>query len=587
VDSENNSMALSRTYASRLLSQLGIRRIVIVDDEYSDQGSIEEFLGYCSELSPDLAVTILGLEDVPFEAGYDVWSTILRDMWASLELTDRSNLLQKAMELARRNEGGHEVAAPGDSFIAANLRRLLADLPDCGLVTLSLLMWRSNMEQYLDDSQVARDTLFLFDRDFSREGASANEGILLVSQVQARDVALCGLITHTVSRGQEQEEWESLARLHNLDRDRFLVIAKERLASESDLEHQSFLRMVRLAGLSSRCADLKNAAWKVFRESLEAAQDAVERVSVLDFDQIVLASSHREGVSELDTLFRVFSIFMRQEARSQLYKGTNDDIASKALRARTISIVPPEIASKFGSEPRRSEAIRVQRFELFESGEFLSAHHLPLDLGDIFEDKRGQRYVLLAQPCELMVRPNGMRDYEDTNPRYATLCEIVAKSEKPKPSWEEVILYDESTGDSGFVNFAVAHHFRLDILDLCVLSDDGRASIDVRAPAPGVLTQPWLARLEILRRRFESALVAFRRLEALKEKDEVKKLVLPSASLSRRFKVSVNKSTICYDLKRVGRLNQPRSGALLTKLSQFGSRAAFEHDLIPGVPARN
>lgn len=415
MNSSRSALTDVRENAGLLLKSIGIRRIVVVDDEYSteEEGSAEDLLGLCDALGPAQASSLPSLGDVPFDVDYGIWSGILLKKWESMVPERRAEALRQARWLVG---AGHEVPAdaaqeePGaDARAARGLFELLSGLKECSFVTLSLGQWRREREEYLGDPTAAQETLFLFDRNFGREKGSADEGLVLVREVQGRGVAICGLITHTVSLGAEQAAWSDLAREHGLDRNRFVVIAKQRLAGDGEPEHYSFLRMVRLAALSSRCASMKKAAWKIFAESVEAAQEAMERVSVLDFDQIVLTSSRREGVWEPDTLFRVFSVFMRQEARRRLHEDSEADISTKVAEARKVSSIPVEAEAAFGSEPLCAEAIRVHRFELFESCELLNSHHLPVDLGDIFETSKGQRYILLAQPCDLMVRSNGRR----------------------------------------------------------------------------------------------------------------------------------------------------------------------------------
>lgn len=574
-----------RVNAGRLLETIGIKRIVVVDDEYATGTvSVEDLLGFFSELDPAHAALLPYLDGVPFHTEYDVWSGILLEKWEAMETGQQIDLLRHARAKAAEKVTTTQSDPDGDAHAAVGLQELLADLPQCSLVTLSLGQWKNDKEKYLGDPVAAQETLFLFDRNFSREDASTDEGLILVREAQKRNVAICGLITHTVTLGQEQDAWEQLARDNDLDRDRFLVIAKQRLSMNGGKEHYSFLRMVRLAALSNRCASMKAAAWRIFTDSVAAAQEAMERMTVFDFDQIVLASSRREGVWEPDTLFRVFSVFMQREARRRLHEDSDADIPSKVVEARRVSSIPVEAEAAIGNESPRPEAIRVHRFELFESGEFLNSHHLPVDLGDIFEDDKGRRYILLSQPCDLMVRPNGRRAYDDKCIRQVPLCELVVEinpkdSKKIKESWNEITWYNENTGASAYVDFAKSHDTRLAVLDLCVLTVDGKASIDVQGESPSGLIAPWKRHFDRLRKLFSTALDRYRKLEMASMAEELKMLMLPAASLSPKFGGSIAGNIVTYNVRRVGRLNQPRAGALLTSFAHYRSRAAFEHDL--------
>ena len=62
---------------------------------------------------------------------------------------------------------------------------------------------------------------------------------------------------------------------------------------------------------------------------------------------------------------------------------------------------------------------------------------------------------------------------------------------------------------------------------------------------------------------------------------DLKSLALPRFSTTVRVDVAVSGQTVQYGLKRVMRLRQPRSGALLTSFAQYQARAAFKHDFDP------
>jgi hypothetical protein len=371
----------------------------------------------------------------------------------------------------------------------------------------------------------------------------------------------------------------NLSEQYSLNTDKFVVIAKARLTGEQP-NHYSFLRMVRLAALSGRCAAIKTEAWTIFEASLKEAQEEMGRLSVLGFDQIILASPRREGVWEPDTLFRVFGILMRREARARLYK---DDAAMRSLveEARRVSIVPLEGDPSLGEEPPSQEALRIQRFEMYETGGFLNGHCLPLDLGDIFEGANGRQYLLLAQPCELMMRFNGRRSYDDRCGRTAALVDLIqcGVGEKPKPRWTEIPFYAEDNRYSAFVDFAKVHQVQLSVLDLCALNQTGVAEINLDGGCPSVVFEPLKKRYVILKRFYQTALTRYAELESRQVKAELKALALPIPCTTEQFKVNVNGQLISYELRRTGRVNQPRSGALLTLFAQHQSRAAFEHDL--------
>ena len=583
-----------RQHAQLLLTSIGVSRIIVVDDKY-DEPEVETLLGICSTLEPEQLSALPYLAGVDFGADREIWIGVVRDTWTVLDDTARRALLSHAHAHARAPAAALTPPA-GDTAVdhtqeqvdaraAESLEKILDGLEDCEYVTLSLSQWRARAAALLTDDSAAK-TVLLFDKDFSTEQAGGeNAGMGLVRDVQDSNVGYCGLMSHTVHVGGEYDAWRQLADEYDLDRDRFIVIAKERLTDASP-DHYEFLRMLRFVALTGRYANVKSAAWSVFEQSVAEARAAVERLSVLDFDRIVFGSSRREGVWEPDTLFRVFGILMRREARSRLHQA--EDISTAVTAARRISAIPEELATALGEEKASHEALRIQRFEVYEFPDELNRFHFPIEIGDIFEKtSTGRRYILLAQPCDLMVRPRGMRSYEDyKHGRTAALAELVVASDKERArdSWAELSFYNEDAGQTAFVDFAKVHHVLLTVLDLCVLRSDGAATIDVTAACPDLLIEPWEARHARLGKLFTVALTRYKQLED--NCNKFKSLALPTPSTTVQFRATVEAQTVRYDLKRVMRLRQPWSGALLTALAQHQARAAFEHPFDHSIPTQ-
>ena len=579
----NNAAAVRekvRKDAKKLLDTVGVSRVVIVDDEYA--AHVEKLLEICSALRATDLARLPHLQEIPFDAPYELWSGEIRKVWQTLDNAKQRRVLAEARMLdttstagSADGETGEEQAA--DDYKAANsLEEILDGLAGLEFVPLSLSEWREQGPDLLEDVKAAH-TLLFFDRDFSREEAGAeNEGFKQIREVQTANVGYCGLISHMVPLGGEYEAWIQLSEEHNLVRDRFVVIAKERLKKES-AGFYGFLGMLRLAALSGRYARVKCKAWSIFENSLSEARKAMERLSVLDFDKMVFASSRKEGVWEPDTLFRVFGILVRREARLRLLE--DGDIPDAVAAARTVSAAPEEITKALEADSDSNESLRMQRFEIYDPGDELNRFHTPIDLGDIFRfDSNERHYILLAQPCDLMVRKRGLRNYEDNSlGRMAAVVELVFGEAEKRESWGELPFYEEETGKSVFANFAKVHQVPLAVLDLCAVCPDGSAGIDVSAERPELLIEPWRVRHRKLCKFFGKALDRYEKLTNTKLDDEIASLALPGSSTTLTLGSVVAGKTLQYGVKRMLRLRQPWSGALLTEFAQYQARAAFEH----------
>lgn len=581
MNSTTDPLAQIKKDAMELLNTVEVSRIVVVDDEYAV--NVEELLGICSVLEPAKSSQLTYLQDIQFDTPDVVWRSNVKDVWAKLNSEERRHLLVEARRLdldSTEEEPDIEIRQKpaGDDFKAADsLEMILDGLTGLEFVPISLRDWNEQESGLLQDAK-AENTLVLFDRDFSREyPASENEGLVQIRKAQSTNVGYYGLISHTISLGSENEAWISLAREHDIVPHRFLVIAKERLKKDTP-DYYGFLGMLRLTALSGRYARVKCKAWSIFEESLCEARKAMEQLSVLDFDRMFFASSRREGVWEPETLFRVFGILMRREARARLHSDL--DIINIIAEARGVSATTNEqIARALETENDSIESVRLQRFEIYEPSDELNSYHTPVNLGDVYRFASNSKdYILLAQPCDLMVRGSGKRNYDDSKfGRTAAVVQLVNGDVEKKESWGELPYCNEETGKPVFVNYAKVYQVPLLILDLCTFSQDGIAKIDVCEECPEMLIEPWKKRYKKLCRYFETVLDRYLDLTNCALDDKTTVLALPGSSNTLKLEPAVAEKTLSYGVKRIYRLRQPWSGALLTEFAQYHARAAFDH----------
>ena len=559
-----------RSDAAKLLQSVDVSRVVVVDDKYA--GGMERLIGICSEAENAEAAVLPHLADIDFRAPYEVWSASVRSAWEGLDRSERRELMSAARRL--------EPEQDEDALAAESMEQVLGSLGGlCSFVTLSLGEWEDEGAAMLAD-EMAQKTLFFFDLGYGGERAGTDEtGFELIRAAQARGARYCGLITHTVPVDGEYAAWCSMAKKHGLERNGFVVVSKGRLNSEPP-DYYGFLGMLRVTALSGRYAEIRSMAWEMFEGSVEEAKSAMEDLSVVDFDRIVFTSSRREGVWEADTLFRVFGVLMSRAAGHRLHADAT--VSNAVATARQVSAMPDEVAGALGNQGQSAAALRMQRYEIYDASDELNAWHAPLGLGDIFRvraEDEDKEYILLAQPCDLVMRSKGLRNREEVQlARTAAVVEIVRGDEQQGANWGELRFYDEETGDSAFANYGSTHQVLLAVLDLCVLRTDGRAAIDVNAERPDLLVKGWEKRARKLQNHFRKALDLQGRMAAAELDNEAASLALPDASGTLMVEKAGADGVVTYGIRRVMRLRQPWSGALLTEFAQYQARAAFEHE---------
>ena len=566
----DQDLTRARTSVDSILSTLSVVRVVYVDDANGGSVSLEDVIAGATSLdAPQLLVTFPELGDaIPDDP--DVLRQKVRDVWGQLDTNVQAER-GRAVLVAARRHGGDRTDDVADASILSDL------VPSGKLVSLSPEQWEGQKEKLLRDSQSQR-TLFLFDRDFSETGGDAEGGIKIIASLLARNDTgnlICGLLTHTVTPETQPEQWAELSKAHNIPKDRFIVIPTLHLSKAPIL----FAQTLKFAALSPDFAELKRKTKEIIAEAATVAANRVEEVNIYDLDHIVFQVSADEGLWEPDMLFRLHALFHRLESRRLAHEGgTLEAIASKL---RAVSGIPTN-CELF---PPPSSAWALQREELYEPDDYINRNHLPLELGDIFERVGAssiKRYILLAQPCDLMVRRNGKRQPEIHR---VPIAEVMAAKDPPHYS-EEMPYFSASPTEKWYVKLKLVHFVRTCILDLCVFNQDGVAKIVVNGNAPSGIRPAWSLRHGILSRNWGRAVREADKLALAVAESQGPAHVRQQTARDVRglffdddlFKGSLAEAdgtrTVMYDCKRVGRISRARAiGFLMSYTATLGRPA--------------
>jgi hypothetical protein len=225
-------------------------------------------------------------------------------------------------------------------------------------------------------------------------------------------------------------------------------------------------------------------------------------------------------------------------------------------------------------------AAEVAYEENYESAEHLNSLHLPIDLGDLFKNtETGEIYVLIAQPCNLMVRDRGKRAYE---PSHMLLAKVVEGSQADNTQFKlfELPYFNKETGESHFVRLNGPKVARTLVLDACVLNGDGRSRLDLGSDEPAVLLPYWKKRRA---RLHKVAAELLRGVEDLSEEaGPDTRDALGGSFEGDPFPLTEftpASKLIAWGCERIGRVRDPYARALLSRFSQYFARDAYLHDL--------
>lgn len=570
----DQDLGRARSAVESLLNALEVTRIVYVDDANDARVTVEDVIAASMGLDATLLLPSLPeLGDlVPDDK--DVLATKIRKIWDQLNPTEQAERGQVVIATARRHDGNttDDVA---DVSILSEL------IPRDKLVSFSPAQWEMERDQLLLESKDQR-TLFLFDRDFSEVGGDKEGGIKIIASLLAGDDTeslICGLLTHTVTPETQPQQWAELSKIHGIPRDRFVVIPKQHLSRAPIL----FAQTLKFVALSPYFTKLKCKTKEIIAAAATMAANRIDEVSIYDLDHIVFQVSAEEGLWEPDMLFRLHTMFHRLESRRLAHDG--GELEAIADKLRSVSGIPTQCDLL----PTPDSAWALQREELYEFDSHINKNHLPLEIGDIFErigSGSVKKYILLAQPCDLMVRGDGKRHPELHR---MPLVEVVPADEIPHYS-EEMPYFDKSPAKKWFVKLKSVHFVRGCLLDLCVFNQDGVAKMAVGGNAPSGIRPSWKARYGILSRHWGQAV---RRADTFapvaNESQAVAQIKQKiSADLGGLlfdddlFKGSLVETggnrLLTYNFKRIGRLSRAQAIGLLMSYTATLGRPAYERD---------
>ncbi len=221
-----------------------------------------------------------------------------------------------------------------------------------------------------------------------------------------------------------------------------------------------------------------------------------------------MEKGYREGVSELHVLERALTAQISASLRETL---ASDDIAVQhTARLRALRAV--ELNLPADGVHKNLEAFRTK--EIWEDDLLINKTHSPLALGDVFEldEESGNApkklYVLLGQPCDIALRPEGKRDADlgILLPLKATQQVAAGAGDKLK----EIPLPVRIQDSYWVCDLRTPTTVRLDILDLASYRDDGKVRFDFEQAVPPNLLPGLAKKAEKLFDRMNASLAALK-----------------------------------------------------------------------------
>lgn len=545
---------------NELLERTGVTKVIWIDDKFSEKNE--------EQLKTDIKAKILTLLDSGIKFKHTDLSSITPNTPEIVIDKKLENILQEGAgklpgidqylnkELAENNllEEGEE----GTDFSRGqveSLRKSFSDVYPC-----SYHHWINKKEEIF--STVDKTTLFLIDREFTLEQVGKEEGELLLEEIVSRAPSSYSILfTHTIASDRCDEFRNTVAqKIDNLQAHQFSVMSKRGLGNNGAEIGARFSRALKTVVLCRFSLDIGTQLSRVMNKAMADTISEMSSFPLETIDTAIFENSLHEGASEIDVVERILAVNQRRAAHKALIEKTEIwDLLQRIRDVRDLDLGDKEL-----KEPRVENKLHEwRRAEVFDAKDYLNPIHSPLRCGDIFEHTEDEtRYVLLAQPCDLMVRGNGNRRREEAE--FAKLNIGKVKSNTPASLFE--IENMEIDGRPWVIDFRTAFSIDLRLLELSVFDQQGKVEWRGEEIKPKGLLPGWQKRYDRKRESFDDdhrlvGIGPFCRTGDVEPVDD-----------------EANQNCYALPLVRVGRIRFPYAKEILASYAVFLSRAALSHD---------
>jgi len=538
-----------------VLAAMGIKRACFVDDVFSP-----EFPGAFA--ASERLASVGGAADLLAAWSCGTWTaeseeddrTDAERKWDALDHEGRAALMQKLESLSPDPDPASEASFFSEYW----------PLQDC---PLDLVGPERFNEEYIREFVLRQGPSIVF-VDVSLGDGNEEGGLRLLEKVRRLDTdgkAICAFLTNRpeAEAGPQSaaDYLDSLVKDSKVGPGAAVAISK---TSIRDILH--FEPELRRAFLNGLCPELRSWAKAVAESALNEALSGFKiEGDVLNY--VVLQSSEREGVHPTETLFRLIDYPFR-EARDRLAVSGTDLAKFASLKSKLEALAKLTPAGE-ANAPLTFRVKQLRHTELYRARP-ATQWPRPISLGDLWEvtlveDSRewAQTFVLIAQPCDIVLRPtNGKRSQE-----WALLVPI--KKEGHTETTVELQCFDRAEFESRRADLKKARVTNVNVLDLVAVIGEkaNRATI---------------SQLQTLRHVHRSVAERARHLavwleQALDSLPDRSSLALFS-SPGPVAKLSIVDGTVDFCCQCVGRIEPELARLILQRYGNFVARYALAHE---------
>lgn len=602
-----------------LLEIENISHIIYIDDKFDIEGQKDEFIGRVKSLKNQQKY----IDEGVFKGfNWDGPDEFINKLWEASE--QKEILLNEVYKFEKDDESANVIPA-------LELKRYFGEK----FVPMTPDQWIQDNYNSLKDLEIGKKVICLFDYEF-HSGNRLIEGRngvqlahILLEQDKISKKVICGIFSHTFSEEEEDDKRLEYSTQLGINKAQFYTLSKYRYNYDPSIA--GFSEGIKNLLLLPYVEDLKAQSVNIFQQCNMQTEKKISEISPKTFNQIIQKSSLKEGVWEINTLFRLYGILSNQENFNMISNSEfRERFNCSIKRIRSID----NADTGYISNAPNQQLFDLRNSELYLNEDIVNKLHLPISNGDIFNIKK-QKYILLVQPCNLSIRAKetecGMRSNSYNNAFLIPLLEF--SKEQMNHTKQEIISPNNTSKKVLCAYFPDFKIISLDYLDLTVFNENGESFIDMNNSIldKAIIHFPWEKRYKYIYKKLkgiEDKIISYIHLKNLikplieeynakirvitkdfinlneEEKKDVKLKLDPiksekkelenhlknleesiysidnfdSLKLNQIDNYNPQKRTFLFKIKRVKHYNSPYSDDLLQKFMLYLSRNAFEHD---------
>lgn len=538
-----------------ILSQRNIEKVIYVDDILGKVSYHDNVFGKVAFLVNQ------GIRDqqYPFTMEADLWQEKFEEWWEKVSFDEIDDFVKK-YEVKRTNPS-----------IADKLLDLLSV---CKVELLSPEQFDENYKEELIHEMKETQKVCMILIDYDLKGFVKN-GDQMLEPIANDDNILCGVFSETFGIDEEIKKWEE----RNFNKNIY-PISKKRFDGDDD---SLIIRGIKNVIWLKQIEKIKEMASSIVESACDILHERMKSIDPATFNRMVIASSNAEGCWEFDALNRIIMIYlnigMRQSMKNQFPYFQHNTNSIRAL-----------------NDPNQSEFVNdsvinmIKEEEWYEEIEYVNKVYSPVSNGDIFQIGN-KYYILLGQPCNLSIRPEGKRGY-DLDQAFLLPLTTKEKAEEKLCLSEGLIgrFQYPFKNEYSHILFCDQKRVSLSLLDLVSYNANGLAEIDINVNSDHldgreIMQENMLLRYNMILEKIVKYKGACDTIDNKLEKQQ-KTAILRFFCRSYEMgdddvvkRPAVSGTRIDFKIKRIGRYNSYGAHVLLQQFMSYMSRPEFPGDL--------